>query len=187
MAWPLIDFLTYILLTSFWFLEQIEKRRAEVNEELAEIVSRFETATEQLQTSSNDSNASNNHKNDGDEKYKDASEKHDRRQSHNDEFDDESNHENDDNRNVDEAEHTDDDYEDVRMSESRFQWKYHAILVKIIPIQNLSVSIKVEKDDEESKPSSTNDKNTKATLDSVAITQKTTQRNDESHPESSKI
>lgn len=45
-------------------LEQIEKRRAEVNEEMAEIVNRFETATESLQPTfsdtHNDSSTRNN-------------------------------------------------------------------------------------------------------------------------------
>lgn len=45
-------------------LEQIEKRRAEVNEEMAEIVNRFEAATESLQPTfsdtHNDSNTRNN-------------------------------------------------------------------------------------------------------------------------------
>lgn len=44
-----VDFNFPILSFFPFYLEQIEKRRAEVNEEMAEIVNRFEAATESLQ------------------------------------------------------------------------------------------------------------------------------------------
>lgn len=62
--------LTFVSILVVWWrfrkhLEQIEKRRAEVNEEMAEIVNRFETATESLQPTTfsdthNDSGTRNN-------------------------------------------------------------------------------------------------------------------------------
>lgn len=100
-------------------LEQIEKRRAEVNEEMAEIVNRFEAATETLQPTSDshndtiqnssllDQNAAVDHRNDDsfyENNFKSTVSKRN---------DDSSKHENDDD------ESSNDDVDDEERSKSK--------------------------------------------------------------------